>query len=179
MLIVDFSKKNWIYFARLLYLCVETRRDTALAEKNIKASFMFSLVCCIFVLNLINISIMSLIGNIIWVVFGGLVMAAAYFILAIAYCVTIIGIPVGVQLFKMAGLSLFPFGRVVRDRNGEMGCWSMFLNILWIVFGGIEMALTHAVMGLIFCVTIVGIPFGKQHFKLALLALMPFGKEIQ
>ena len=179
MLIVDFSKKNWIYFARLLYLCVETRRDTALAEKNIKASFMFSLVCCIFVLKLINISIMSLIGNIIWVVFGGLVMAAAYFILAIAYCVTIIGIPVGVQLFKMAGLSLFPFGRVVRDRNGEMGCWSMFLNILWIVFGGIEMALTHAVMGLIFCVTIVGIPFGKQHFKLALLALMPFGKEIQ
>ncbi len=179
MLIVDFSKKNWIYFARLLYLCVETRRDTALAEKNIKASFMFSLVCCIFVLKLINISIMSLIGNIIWVVFGGLVMAAAYFILAIAYCVTIIGIPVGVQLFKMAGLSLFPFGRVVRDRNGEMGCWSMFLNILWIVFGGIQMALTHAVMGLIFCVTIVGIPFGKQHFKLALLALMPFGKEIR
>ena len=179
MLIVDFSKKNWIYFARLLYLCVEPRRDTALAEKNIKASFMFSLVCCIFVLKLINISIMSLIGNIIWVVFGGLVMAAAYFILAIAYCVTIIGIPVGVQLFKMAGLSLFPFGRVVRDRNGEMGCWSMFLNILWIVFGGIQMALTHAVMGLIFCVTIVGIPFGKQHFKLALLALMPFGKEIR
>lgn len=140
---------------------------------------MFSLVCCIFVLKLINISIMSLIGNIIWVVFGGLVMAAAYFILAIAYCITIIGIPVGVQLFKMAGLSLFPFGRVVRDKNGEMGCWSMFLNILWIVFGGIEMALTHAVIGLIFCVTIVGIPFGKQHFKLAVLALMPFGKEIQ
>ena len=66
---------------------------------------------------------MSFIGNIIWVVFGGFVMAAAYFVLGIAYCITIIGIPVGLQLFKMAGLSLFPFGREVRDKNGEMGCF--------------------------------------------------------
>ena len=106
-------------------------------------------------------------------------MSLAYLFQGIAYCITIIGIPVGVQLFKMAGLSLFPFGREVRDRNGEMGCWSMFLNILWIVCGGIEMAMTHAVVGLLFCITIVGIPFGKQHFKLAVLALMPFGKEIR
>lgn len=122
---------------------------------------------------------MSLLGNIIWIVFGGLLMSAAYFFLGIVYCISIVGIPVGLQLFKMASLSLYPFGREVRDRNGEMGCWSMFLNILWIVFGGVEMALGHAVIGLFFCITVVGIPFGLQHFKLAVLALMPFGKEIR
>lgn len=122
---------------------------------------------------------MLLLGNIIWIVFGGLLMSAAYFFLGIVYCISIVGIPVGLQLFKMAGLSLYPFGREVRDRNGEMGCWSMFLNILWIVFGGVEMALGHAVIGLFFCITVVGIPFGLQHFKLAVLALMPFGKEIR
>lgn len=122
---------------------------------------------------------MSFLGNIVWVVFGGLLMSLAYLFLGVLYCVTIIGIPVGLQLFKMASLSLLPFGRDVRDKNGQMGVWSLFLNILWIVFGGIEMALGHAVLGLLFCITVVGIPFGMQHFKLAVLALMPFGKEIK
>lgn len=122
---------------------------------------------------------MSFLGNLIWVVFGGLFMALGYLFLGILYCITIIGIPVGIQLFKMAGLSLWPFGRVVTDRNGQMGFGSLLLNVLWIVFGGVEMALSHAVLGLVFCITIIGIPFGKQHFKLAVLALMPFGKEIR
>lgn len=122
---------------------------------------------------------MSFIGNLIWIVFGGLLMSLGYLLLGVVYCITIIGIPVGVQLFKMASLALMPFGRDVADRNGQMGCWPMFLNVLWIVFGGIEMALSHAVLGLLFCVTVVGIPFGLQHFKLALLALVPFGKEIR
>ncbi len=121
---------------------------------------------------------MSLLGNIIWLIFGGLLMSLSYLLLGVIYCISIIGIPVGVQLFKMASLALFPFGREVMDRNGTMGCWSLCLNILWIVFGGIEMALSHAILGLLFCITIVGIPFGMQHFKLAVLALMPFGKEI-
>ena len=121
---------------------------------------------------------MSLLGNLVWLIFGGLLMAVSYFILGLAYCITIIGIPVGVQLFKLGLLSLSPFGHDVVERDGVMGCWSMFLNVLWIVFGGLEMALTHAVIGLLFCITIVGIPFGMQHFKLAILALMPFGKEI-
>ena len=106
-------------------------------------------------------------------------MSLGYALLALCYCVTIVGIPVGVQLFKLAGLSLFPFGHDVVDRGGQMGCWSLCLNILWIVFGGVEMALSHAALGVLFCATIVGIPFGLQHFKLALLALMPFGKEIR
>ena len=121
---------------------------------------------------------MSLLGNLVWLVFGGLLMSACYFVMGLLYCITIIGIPVGVQLFKLGLLSLSPFGHDVVDRGGAMGCWSLFLNVLWIVFGGIEMALTHAVIGLLFCITIVGIPFGMQHFKLAVLALTPFGKEI-
>ena len=105
-------------------------------------------------------------------------MSLSYLLLGILYCLTIIGLPIGLQLFKLASLSLAPFGREAIDRNGTMGCWPLCLNLLWIVFGGIEMALTHALIGLLFCITIVGIPFGMQHFKLGLLALMPFGKEI-
>ena len=121
---------------------------------------------------------MSLLGNLVWLIFGGLLMSVSYFILGLAYCVTIIGIPIGVQLFKLGMLSFSPFGHDVVEKGGAMGCWSLFLNVLWIVGGGLEMALTHFVIGLLFCVTIVGIPFGFQHFKLAMLALMPFGKEI-
>ena len=121
---------------------------------------------------------MSFLGNLIWIIFGGLLMSLGYLLAGVVYCITIIGIPVGVQLFKLASLTLCPFGRNVVDRNGQLSAWSIFLNILWIVFGGIEIALSHVVLGLIFCITIVGIPFGLQHFKLALLALMPFGKEI-
>ena len=122
---------------------------------------------------------MTFIGNLIWIIFGGVLLSVAYLILGLAYCFTIIGIPVGLQLFKMASLSLHPFGRTIKDKEGEMGCFTMGLNILWIIFGGIEMAIGHALVGIIFCITIVGIPFGMQHFKLALLALMPFGKEIK
>ncbi len=121
---------------------------------------------------------MTLLGNLIWIVFGGFILSVAYLLLGCVYCMTIVGIPVGLQLFKLAGLSLSPFGRTIRDKENEMGCLSMFLNILWLIFGGIEMAISHAVVGLMFCITIVGIPFGLQHFKLALLALLPFGKEI-
>jgi uncharacterized membrane protein YccF (DUF307 family) len=99
-------------------------------------------------------------------------------VLGVLYCLTIIGIPVGLQLFKLASLSLCPFGRDVRDTPTATGCWSLSLNVLWVLFGGLEMALAHASIGLLFCVTIIGIPFGLQHFKLSLLALVPFGKEI-
>ena len=122
---------------------------------------------------------MSFLGNLIWIVFGGLIMSLSYFLAGIIYCITIIGIPVGVQLMKLASLTLCPFGRNVTDRNGQLSVWSICLNILWILFGGIEIAFLHVVLGLLFCITLVGIPFGLQHFKLALLALMPFGKEIQ
>jgi uncharacterized membrane protein YccF (DUF307 family) len=122
---------------------------------------------------------MSFIGNLIWAIFGGLVLSLCYLLAGVVYCITIIGIPVGVQLFKLASLTFCPFGRNVTDRNGQLSVWSIFLNVLWVLFGGLELALTHVVLGFLFCITIVGIPFGMQHFKLALLALIPFGKEIQ
>lgn len=118
---------------------------------------------------------MSFLGNLIWIIFGGLLLSLGYMFLGLLYCITIVGIPVGVQLFKLAGLSLCPFGRNVEPRDGSLGAGSILLNVVWIIFGGLEMALAHLSIGLIFCITIIGIPFGIQHFKLAVLALLPFG----
>ena len=111
---------------------------------------------------------MSFLGNLIWIIFGGLFLSLGYLFLGLLYCCTIVGIPVGVQLFKLAGLALSPFGRDVEPRGGSLGAGSIVLNILWIIFGGLEMALAHLSLGLVFCITIIGIPFGMQHFKLAL-----------
>lgn len=122
---------------------------------------------------------MSFIGNLVWVVFGGLLLSLCYLFLGIIFCCTIVGIPVGLQLFKLAQLSLFPFGHEIVARKGNMGLGYLLLNIVWILCGGLQMALAHVVMGLFFCVTIVGIPFGMQHFKLGALALLPFGSEIR
>lgn len=121
---------------------------------------------------------MSCLGNFIWIIFGGLFMSLGYLLLGLIYCVTIIGIPVGMQLFKLAGLALSPFGSNIEPRNGNLGIGSIILNIIWIFFGGLEMALAHLGLGLVFCITIVGIPFGLQHFKLAVLALLPFGNIV-
>ena len=106
-------------------------------------------------------------------------MSLIYLLLGLLYCITIIGIPVGMQLFKLAGLALCPFGRNVEPRDGALGLGSVLLNLLWIAFGGLEVALVHLGLGVLFCVTIIGIPFGMQHFKLALLALLPFGNVVR
>lgn len=118
---------------------------------------------------------MNLLGNFIWLICGGLLSAIAWTIVGILWSVTIIGLPIGLQCFKIASLSLSPFGRVV-ESGGSGG--SLILNILWLIFGGIELATAHLVVGLILCLTIVGLPFGKQFFKFAQLSLMPFGAEI-
>ena len=91
---------------------------------------------------------------------------------------TIIGIPFGMQTLKLAGLALWPFGKEVRSGNRSGGCLYILMNILWIFLGGIWICLSHLVFGAILCITIIGIPFGLQHFKLAALALSPFGKDI-
>lgn len=121
---------------------------------------------------------MKLLGNIIWILFGGLFIALYYFMFGLLLCLTVVGIPFGLQLMKMAGFALWPFGHEVQAGPQDSGCLSVFMNILWIIFGGIEIALTHLGLGVVFCVTIIGIPFGLQHFKMALLALVPFGKII-
>ena len=121
---------------------------------------------------------MKAIGNILWFILGGFLISLYYAIVGILFCVTIIGIPFGVQLFKIAGLALWPFGHEVTAGPSDTGCLSVLMNIIWIIFGGIEIALMHLAFGIIFCLTIVGIPFGLQHFKMAILALVPFGKVI-
>ena len=121
---------------------------------------------------------MKLLGNIIWILFGGLFIALYYFLFGLLLCLTVVGIPFGLQLMKMAGFALWPFGHEVQAGPQDSGCLSVCMNILWIILGGIEIALTHLGLGVAFCVTIIGIPFGLQHFKMALLALVPFGKTV-
>ena len=121
---------------------------------------------------------MKILGNIIWLIFGGLVTAVEYFISSILMMITIIGIPFGIQTMKLGILALWPFGSKVTDHGSSGGCLSIIMNILWIILGGFWICLTHLFFGLLLCITIVGIPFGKQHFKMAGLALTPFGKNI-
>lgn len=122
---------------------------------------------------------MKTIGNIIWVIFGGFMIALEYFIAGFLMMITIIGIPFGIQSMKLGILALWPFGHHVERKEETFGCLNIIMNIIWFFVGGLWIALTHLLLGIIFCITIVGIPFGKQHFKLIHLALVPFGKEIK
>lgn len=119
---------------------------------------------------------LSIIGNILWFLLGGLIMALLWFVAGLLVCITIIGIPFGLQCFKFAGFVIWPFGRQVDV--GHFGFGGLLGNILWILLLGWELCITHLTFGLIFCITIIGIPFGIQHFKLAMLAILPFGARI-
>ncbi len=120
---------------------------------------------------------MSFIGNLFWIVLGGLVSCVLWLISGSLACITIVGIPIGMQCFKIAGLVLYPFGREVEI--GQFGVIGLIGNILWIILLGWELCLLHLTVSLVFCITIIGIPFGIQHFKLAKLSLMPFGATIR
>lgn len=119
---------------------------------------------------------MGCLGNLIWFVFGGWIMGLSWLLAGVLWCITIIGIPIGVQCFKFASLAFFPFGKEV-EYGGGAG--SLLLNVLWIIITGIPMAIESAMIGVVFCITIIGIPFGLQCFKLAKLALMPFGATVR
>ncbi|MBQ3798315.1 MAG: YccF domain-containing protein [Butyrivibrio sp.] len=118
---------------------------------------------------------MRFLGNIIWILCGGLISAIGWWIAGILWCITVVGIPVGLQCFKLSSISLDPFGKEIVDEGGAISC---LLNILWILFSGIELAVGNFIIGCILCITIVGIPFGKQFFKIARVALFPFGAKV-
>ncbi|MCH1983082.1 YccF domain-containing protein [Ruminococcus sp. OA3] len=118
---------------------------------------------------------MGCLGNLLWFIFGGFLSGLSWCAAGLLWCITIVGIPVGVQCFKFASLSFFPFGKEVRFGGGA---GSMILNIIWLIVSGIPLALEHLALGALLCITIIGIPFGMQQFKLAKLALMPFGSEV-
>ena len=118
---------------------------------------------------------MRVLGNILWIILGGLAIAIGWALVGLILCISIIGIPLGIQAFKMAGLTLTPFGKTVQY-GGGVG--SALANILWVVLVGWWMALGYLGAGVLNCITIIGIPFGIQSFKMAKLALWPFGAQI-
>jgi uncharacterized membrane protein YccF (DUF307 family) len=121
---------------------------------------------------------MNFIGNLIWLIFGGLAAALGYVIGGCILCLTIVGIPWGLQCFKLASLELWPFGRQIVPTNNSMGCLTVLFNIIWLICGGLYTAVVHLFCAAILFLTIIGIPFARQHLKLMELSLMPFGKQV-
>ena len=120
---------------------------------------------------------MRILLNLLWIIFGGLLSAFGWVLAGCLWCITVIGIPVGVQCFKLASISLNPFGKeIVYEKNGA---GSFLLNLIWLIVSGWELALGNAILGVILCITIIGIPWGKQYFKIAKVALMPFGAVVE
>lgn len=120
---------------------------------------------------------MKILGNIIWIILGGIEWALLLFLGGVLSCITIIGIPLGIQLFKMAGFVLWPFGKKVKEV--KVTGLKTVLNIIWAVLFGWEIALGFLITGVIFCITIIGIPFGKQYFKLARFVILPLGSDFK
>ena len=118
---------------------------------------------------------MGCLGNLIWFICGGALSGLSWCLAGCLWCITVVGIPVGIQCFKFASLSFFPFGKEVVYSGGT---GSFLVNMIWLLVSGLPLALEHFVIGIALCVTVVGIPFGLQQLKLAKLALMPFGAEI-
>ncbi len=118
---------------------------------------------------------MRLIGNILWIIFGGFISALGWLLSGCLWCITIVGIPVGLQCFKLASISLNPFGKEIRYEGEAV---SFLLNVIWFLVSGWLLALGNFLLGLVLCITIVGIPFGRQFFKIAKLSLRPFGAVV-
>jgi uncharacterized membrane protein YccF (DUF307 family) len=119
--------------------------------------------------------ILGCLGNGLWIIFGGLILAFLWAFVGLLWCITIIGIPIGLQCFKFANLSLAPFGRDVQYGGSTV---SVLVNIIWLLICGVPLAIVTALIGVFMFCTIIGIPFGIQYMKMAKLALMPFGATI-
>lgn len=119
---------------------------------------------------------MGCLGNIIWFLFGGVILGISWLFAGILWCITIIGIPIGLQCFKFAGLCFFPFGKEIEYSVGPV---SLLANIIWLLVSGLPLAVVASVIGVVFCITVIGIPFGLQCFKIAKLALLPFGATVR
>ena len=117
---------------------------------------------------------MKLIGNLIWLILGGIWLGLAWFLLGLLLCITVVGIPFGIQCFKLASMNFTPFGKDVRMQFEE----HPIMNVIWLILFGWEMAIGYLVSGIICCVTVIGIPFGLQAFKHMKLAIFPFGADI-
>ena len=121
---------------------------------------------------------MNTIGNLIWLICGGFFSALGYFIMGFVFCISIIGIPFGLQCFKIGILTLSPFGKQAVTTPSSGGCLTLLFNLIWIVTGGLYTACMHLIFALLLFITVIGIPFGRQHLKLLELTLTPFGKKV-
>ncbi|MEG0306624.1 MAG: YccF domain-containing protein [Clostridium sp.] len=120
---------------------------------------------------------MSCLGNIIWFLFGGLIAGLQWWLTGVLWCITIVGIPIGLQCFKFARLQFAPFGKdIITTNDSSMG---FLLNVLWLIFGGLPLVITNLVSALLLSITVIGIPFAAQSLKMARLAFAPFGKEVK
>jgi uncharacterized membrane protein YccF (DUF307 family) len=122
-------------------------------------------------------SFLDLILNIVWLIFGGLVLAIVYAVAGVIACILIITIPFGLAAFRMANYALWPFGRRIERKSGA-GIASDIGNVIWIVLFGWWLALGHLVLGIVQCITIIGIPLGLANFKLLPVSLLPLGSRI-
>ena len=123
---------------------------------------------------------MQLLLNILWIIFGGgIAIALEYFFAGLLLCLTVVGIPFGIQAFKLAGLGLWPFGKDIAEvpRSTPGVALGTIANILWLALAGIWIFVSHIGLAVALALTIIGIPFAIQHVKLAVLALWPFGRE--
>ncbi len=122
---------------------------------------------------------MSCLGNTIWLIFGGFISGMGYIIGGMLFMITIIGIPFGVQAMKLGVATMSPFGREIVELDNAGGALNIFLNVLWALLFGWEIAISHILHGALLAITIIGLPFAMQHFKLIPLALFPFGRELR
>jgi len=122
---------------------------------------------------------MSILGNILWLIFGGLVAGLGYILAGVILCCTVIGIPFGIQTIKIGVATLAPFGKQVVELPDSNSPLRVVFNIIWLVLFGWELALAHLASAFILAITIIGIPFAVQHIKLVPLALFPFGRDLR
>ena len=122
--------------------------------------------------------IMSILLNILWFVLGGFLVSLAYILGGILLCLTIIGIPFGIQCFKLSILGMAPFGKEIRETEPPGGCLAVVMNVIWIILPGLELALIHLFLAAFFAITIIGLPFAAQHLKMTRLAILPFGFRV-
>ena len=121
---------------------------------------------------------MKTIGNILWFVLAGFWLALGWAFAGVVCCITIVGIPFGIQAFKLAGFSLWPFGRtVVATDEGSTALETVF-NVIWLLLFGWGLFLASMATAVLLCITIIGIPFAVQSFKIGVLALWPFGRTV-
>ncbi len=122
---------------------------------------------------------MTLLGNILWLIFGGLLLGIWYILGGLLLCVTIVGIPFGMQSIRLGIATFAPFGKDIVKTEGSYGALKIVFDVLWILLFGWEIAIAHLVSAGLLAITVIGIPFALQHVKLVPVSLFPFGHELR